>query len=164
MIKNKGELETEVDIFNCVRYLLSHAGVKQRTHVIRYIGSISYRKLKIKKEPKTNHCPYCDLPLLLFRLNPTMKCKPPPINHVGLWDSDAFTLVDTIHDDSKIPFYDFVDNPKSVADYTEYNDIYSFELQLLQKTRLSQVVQLQTIMNELDHKTALNCTTLDKWF
>ena len=94
-----------------------------------------------------------------------MKCKPPPINHIGLWDNDAFTLVDTIHDeDTKIPFYDLVDNPKSTVDYIEYDDIYSFELQLLQKIRLPQVVQLQRIMNELDHKTAPNCTTLENWF
>ena len=161
-IKNKGDLETEVDIFNCIRYLLSHAGVKPRTHVIRYIGSISYRKLKIEKEPKTNHCPYCELPLLLFRLNPTMKCKPPPINHIGLWDSDAFTLVDIIDNDSKIPFYDLTENPKSTADYIEY-DIFSFELQLFQKIRLPQVIESQRTMNELNHKTASKCTTLENW-
>jgi len=162
IIKNKGDLETDVDVFNFSRYIFSHAGTKERTHVIRYIGSISYRKLKIEKEPKTHLCPYCDLPLLLFRLNPTMKCKPPPINHIGLYDKDAFTLVDIINNDSKIPFYDLVDEPKSTIDYQEHN-IYSFELQLLQKIRLPQVMKIQQNMNNVDRKTSLQCTTLNDW-
>ena len=91
-----------------------------------------------------------------------MKCKPPPINHIGLWDSDAFTLVDTIDDDSKIPFYDLVNNPKSTADYIEH-EIFSFELQLFQKIRLSQVMKSISDMNELTHKTASKCTTLENW-
>ena len=89
-----------------------------------------------------------------------MKCKPPPINHVGLWDSSCFTLVDIIDNDSKIPFYDLVNNPKSTADYIEY-DIFSFELQLFQKIRLPQVIESQRIMNELNHKTSLKCKRLD---
>ena len=91
-----------------------------------------------------------------------MKCKPPPINHIGLWDSSCFTLVDIIDNDSKIPFYDLVNNPKSTADYIEY-DIFSFELQLFQKIRLPQVIESQRIMNELTHKTASKCTTLENW-
>ncbi len=161
-IKNKGELQTEVDIFNCFRYIFSHAGVKPNTHVIRYIGSISYRKLKIEKEPKTHHCPYCDLQLVLFRLNPNRKCKPPPINHIGLWDKDCFTPVDIIDDNTKIPFYDLVDSPQSTTDYTEH-DIYSFELQLLQKIRLPQVQSVIREMNNIERKTSLQCSVIDKW-
>jgi len=55
----------DIDIFNCVRYLLSHAGVRKKTHVIRYLGDISYRKLKVEKEPQKHFCPYCKLPLRL---------------------------------------------------------------------------------------------------
>ena len=91
-----------------------------------------------------------------------MKCKPPPINHIGLWDSDAFTLVDIIDNDSKIQFYDLIDNPKSTADYIEHN-IYSFELQLFQKIRLPQVMKSISDMKQLKHKTSLKCSTLEHW-
>ena len=91
-----------------------------------------------------------------------MKCKPPPINHVGLWDSSCFTLVDIIDNDSKIPFYDLVNNPKSTADYIEY-DIFSFELQLFQKIRLSQVMSIKQEMNNPQFKKSRKCTTLEQW-
>ena len=70
LIKNKGNLETEIDIFNCVRYMLSHAGVKSRSHALRYLGDISYRKLKVEKISEKHHCPYCELPLTIFRIIP----------------------------------------------------------------------------------------------
>ena len=67
-IKNLGDLETDKDIFTCTRYLLSHAGVKKGTHTVRYLGDISYRKLKVEKESNIPHCPYCELPLRIFSM------------------------------------------------------------------------------------------------
>ena len=90
LIKNKGDMKTDVDIFNCVRYLLSHAGVRKKTHVIRYLGDISYRKLKVEKEPKYHVCPYCELPLTIFFIKDSPKSLKPPIDHVGLWEPYNF--------------------------------------------------------------------------
>jgi hypothetical protein len=127
IIKNKGDLKTDVDIFNCVRYMLSHAGVKKGTHAIRYLGDISYRKLKIEKEPPKEGCPHCGLPLRIFRIKSSPKSEPPPLDHVGLWESDCFEVVDVYDPNVKIPFYQMRINPKE--DEGEYYEtmIYSFE-------------------------------------
>ena len=132
LIKNLGSLDREIDIFNCVRYMLSHAGIKKRGHAIRYLGDISYRKLKIEKEPQTHHCPYCYLPLTVFRLVPSSKSRPPPIDHVGLWDSSCFEMVqiDEHDNEPRIPFYDLNERTQEV---TELN-LYSFQEILHVKT------------------------------
>jgi len=163
LIKNKGDLESDLDIFNNLRYVFSHCGVKKRTHAIRWLGGVSYRKLKVEKHENPSRCPYCDLPLVLFKLNPTMKCKPPPINFVGLYDSDAYSLVYIENDDQQIPFYTLVDNPKSTHEYEEI-EIFSFEMQLLQKFRLPAVLSAIQEMKELIRKTASKCAIMDNYF
>jgi hypothetical protein len=132
IIKNKGDLKKELDVFNCVRYMLSHSGVKGRKFSIVYLGDISYRKLKIEKEPQSHHCPYCYLPLAIFRLIPSSKSRPPPIDHVGLWDSSCFELVEIDEHDSepRIPFYDLNERTQEVTEL----QLYSFQEILHVKT------------------------------
>jgi len=162
LIKNKGDMQTEIDIFNCVRYWLSHAGVRKRTHVIRYLGDISYRKLKVEKEPKIQGCPYCDLPLRIFSINFNGKHRPPPIDHVGLWDSSCFSLIDDIDNDTKIPFYQMNDEPKSDIDYNE-ELIYSFEELLSIKTNMGIISDYKYEISLLKHKTSTNCQKIESF-
>ena len=125
LIKNKGDLKKELDIFNCVRYMLSHSGVNGRKFSIIYLGDISYRKLKVEKESKSHHCPYCELPLTVFRLVPSSKSRPPPIDHVGLWDSSCFEMVmiDEHDNEPRIPFYDLNERTQQVTEL----QLYSFQ-------------------------------------
>ena len=157
LIKNKGDLENEFDIFNCVRYMLSHAGIKPKTHTVRYTGDISYRNLKVEKEPGKHTCPYCDLPLRIFFIKLTGNHKPPPIDHVGLWDAKCFSPVDTITDDTKIPFYTLKENS------TEYEEqlIYSFEELLSVKINSPVIVHEIMKLRELKHKTSIKCKKLE---
>ncbi len=135
IILNKGNLETEVDIFNCVRYMLSHAGVKSRSHALRYLGNISYRKLKVEKISEKHHCPYCELPLTIFRIIPSSKSRPPPlftttedgktIGFVGLYDPSCFEIIEINDKDQepRIPFYEINENTQELEELS----LYSFE-------------------------------------
>ena len=162
LIKNKGNMKTEVDIFNCVRYLLSHAGVRKRTHVIRYLGYVSYRKLKVEKEPNIQGCPYCELPLRIFSINFNAKHRPPPIDYVGLWDSSCFSPLVDIDNDTKIPFYQMSENPDSDIDYTE-ELIYSFEELLLIKNHSSVISNRKYDVSLLKFKTSRYCRRLEEF-
>ena len=163
VIDNKGELETEIDIFNCIRYQLSHAGTKAHHHAVRYTGDVSYRKLKIEKEPKINVCPYCQLELLLFRVNPEYRGEPPPINHVGLFDPDAYVLMDNMDDHTDTVCYQLNREPKSVRDYSEY-ETFNFEMSLLQKTRFPYITNLIKRMSSKWYQKSKMCSTLERWF
>jgi len=152
-IKNKGDLKTDRDIFSCVRYLLSHAGVRKSTHAVRYLGDISYRKLKVEKESNIPHCPYCELPLRIFSINFSSGHEPPPIDYVGLWDSSCFSPVEDIDNDTKIPFYEMNGNGSG---YTEH-EIYSFEELLHIKMNTPKIAHHKYLMNQLRFKTSINC-------
>ena len=166
LIKNKGDMKTDVDIFNCVRYLLSHAGVRTRTHVIRYLGDISYRKLKVEKEPQNHFCPYCELPLTIFFVRDSPKSLKPPIDYVGLWEPDNFfpySPNDDSHDEEGVPFYELRTNAKDESDYWE-NLIYSFEDILSVKTTLP-IIRKAKRVYDIKQKKLLtkseNCQKLD---
>jgi len=154
-IKNLGNLEKDKDIFTCVRYLLSHAGVKKGTHTVRYLGDISYRKLKVEKEKVIPHCPYCFLPLKIFSINFDSKHEPPPIDHVGLWDSSCFSPVDDNGNDTKIPFYHMNEN----GSYSE-ELIYSFEELMHIKLNSHKICEHKYFYNQLKFKTALSCHSI----
>ena len=156
LIKNKGDLGSEIDVFNCVRYLLSHAGVRNRTHSVRYLGDISYRKLKIEKEPISHNCPYCELPLRIFRVKFNEKSKPPPIDFIGLWDSNCFEEIDPHDPDVKIPFYEMREDPKSDSDYEESN-LYSFEEILKVSLALPEISDRFYKLSLTDNLTSLDC-------
>ena len=159
LIKNKGDLKNEIDIFNCARYLLSHCGVKKKTHTMRYLGDISYRKLKVEKEPQIQGCPYCNLPLRIFSINFHVKHRPPPIDYVGLWNSSCFTPITDIDNDTQIPFYEMSDDPKSDIDYSE-ELIFSFEELLSIRTSSSVIANYKYEMSLLKFKTAIRCKTI----
>jgi len=157
-IINKGNLKTDTDIFNCARYMLSHAGVRKGTSTTRWFGNMSYRKLKVEKEPKSLFCPYCESHLVILCLNPVRKHEPPPIDHVGLYHSDVFDLVDANAD--KIPFFDLSENPESLHDITESYH-HNFQLKLYQKTILSKIVIEKMVLDSSGHRTSLTSKRID---
>lgn len=160
LIKNKGDMKNEISIFNCVRYLLSHAGVRKKTHAIRYLGDISYRKLKIEKEPQNHNCPYCDLPLRIFFITFSKKSKPPPIDLIGLWEPSCFSPVDNLTNDTKIPFYQLKEDPEDNTDYEE-SLIFSFEELLSIQTKTPIISNHKYQMSLAKFPTALNCQKLE---
>ena len=159
LIFNHRDLKNEVDYFSTVRYLLSHAGIRKRTHTVRYLGLISYRKLSVEKEPDSHICPYCDMPLTIFKIVLTAKTKPPPIYSVsdegkfigteGLWDKSCFTRIEDIDEDTKIPFY----KTFGPSDYAE-ELIYSFEELLLLRINNGKITMRKYEESLLFHKTA----------
>lgn len=175
LIKNLGDLKTDVDIFNCVRYLLSHAGVRKKTHVIRYLGDVSYRKLKVEKEPQKHFCPYCKLPLTIFFIKDSPKHKKPPIDYVGLWEPSCFSPV-VFSDDYRnpydlsmryapivtpeIPFYELKKDTKDDSDYFE-RLIYSFEDVLYVRINLPKITHREYELSQTRFVTSLNCQKLD---
>ena len=88
---------------------------------------------------------------MLFRSD--SKHEPPPINHVGLWDSSCFSPVVDSGNDTKIPFYQMSD------DSSEYSEelIYSFEELLHIKMNSSKIVNHKYEMSQLKFKTSINC-------
>jgi len=152
-IKNLGDLKTDKDIFTCIRYLLSHAGVKKGTHTVRYLGDISYRKLKVEKEGNIPHCPYCSLPLKIFSINFDSKHEPPPIDHVGLWNPYCFSPVDNIDNNTKIPFYEMNDSNENYSEEL----IYSFEELMHIKLNSHKICERKYFYNQLKFKTSLSC-------
>jgi hypothetical protein len=153
VIKNLGDLKTDKDIFTCTRYLLSHAGVKKGRSAVRYFGDMSYRKLKVEKESKIPHCPYCSLPLKIFSINFDAKHKPPPIDYVGLWNPSCFSPVDDNGNNTKIPFYEMN------YDCIKYSEelIYSFEELMHIKLNSHKICEHKYFYNQLKFKTALSC-------
>ena len=160
-IKNKGDLETEMDIFNCVRYMLSHAGVKKRNHTIRYLGDISYRKLKVDKEPSTHDCPHCNLPLTIYRIVKSTKSLAPPIDHVGLWDSSCFEIVviDDLDKEPRVPYYDINEDTGKVQEKL----LYSFEEILSIKMARKAISDRNFALIQAQYPTALQCHTIQEF-
>ena len=166
LIKNKGELKRDIDIFNCVRYLLSHAGVKKGTQVVRYLGDISYRKLKVEKDPQRHVCPYCELPLTIFFIKDSPKSLKPPLNHVGLWESSNFEPYypnDKSHKEQGVPFYELNKNPESELDYKEYLH-YSFEEILAVNMALPEILERKYEVNNLKFISCFDSMKIDFFF
>ena len=155
-IKNLGNLETDKDIFTCTRYLLSHTGVKKGRSAVRYLGDISYRKLKVEKDSVIPHCPYCKLPLRIFSINFDSKHEPPPIDHVGLWNPSCFSPVFDNGNDTKIPFYQMNDDSKGYSEEL----IYSFVELVHIRLNSHKIVEHKYFYNQLKFKTALICQTI----
>jgi len=163
LIKNKGDMKTDVDIFNCMRYLLSHAGVRKGTSTVRYLGDISYRKLKVEKEPQNHFCPYCNLPLTIFFIKDSPKSLKPPINHVGLWEKSNFVPYYPNDDSNKeegVPFYELKKDTKDDSDYYE-RLIYSFEDTLYVRINLPKITHRKYELSQTKFVTSLNCQKLD---
>ena len=163
LIKNKGELKRDIDIFNCVRYLLSHAGVKKGTQVVRYLGDISYRKLKVEKEPSNHNCPHCELPLTIFFIKDSPKSLKPPIDHMGLWEKSCFMPYypnEDSRNEEGVPFYELKKDTKDNCDYAEER-IYSFEDILAVKTILPKILDWKYQLRQLKFVSSLKCKKLE---
>jgi hypothetical protein len=163
LIKNKGDLKRDIDIFNCVRYLLSHAGVRKGTQVVRYLGDISYRKLKVEKEPQNHHCPYCNLPLTIFFIKDSPKSLKPPIDFVGLYEPSCFFPYypnTNLQKEEGIPFYELQKDTKDNTNYTE-NLIYSFEDILAVRLNLPKILHRKYEINRLKFVSSLDCAKLE---
>ena len=154
-VKNKGDLKSELDIFNCVRYLLSHSGIKKNMKAIVYYGDISYRKLKVEKEPSTHDCPHCNLPLTVYRIVKSTKSLAPPIDHVGLWDSSCFEIVviNDLDNEPRIPFYDINEKTEQIQEKL----LYSFEEILSVKTARKAISDRNYALSVAHCPTALQC-------
>lgn len=57
-------LKERRSIFQTFCYLLSHAGIKKGCRSMIWLGELSYNKLQIKQEKKTNLCPCCNVKLV----------------------------------------------------------------------------------------------------
>jgi len=83
VVKKMTTCRTEGDVFGVMKYILSHAGVREKTHAVVYTGAISYSKLHVEKEPKEQElCPHCGLDLRPVRIPadkaPYLTGIPPP--------------------------------------------------------------------------------------
>jgi len=157
-ITNLGDLETDTDIFRCARYLLSHAGVRKGTHAVRYLGDISYRKLKVSKEPKIHVCPHCELPLTIFFIKNSPKSKKPPINYVGLWEKSNFVPFypnDNSRNEDGVPFYELKKGVKDDSKYLEELH-YSFEEILAVNTALPKILERKNELNDFKFVTGFD--------
>jgi len=86
LVKDLGFRES---VFQSFCYLLSHSGIKERAHTVRWVGKLSYSKLKVEKEPKITCCPICKnkfMPIYYDGIHPVV---PPDRNYEGLLDSDG---------------------------------------------------------------------------
>ena len=113
-------IKNEVEIFATIKYLLSHAGIRQKiietrkgtkqlrtNHTVRWLGDISYRKLKVEKEDKEERiCPECSFELQRLRLREGLSVldrPPPPRELFGFSYCNAFEVVKTFE---KSQYYD----------------------------------------------------------
>lgn len=85
-------IRTDKDVFVVMKYILSHAGVKERTHAVVYTGAIAYSKLSVPKEDvEPELCPHCGLELSPVRIPddkmPYLTGIPPPFK----FDEDILT-------------------------------------------------------------------------
>jgi len=108
-IKKIRTIKDEGEIFATIKYLLSHAGIRQKvietkkgkkqlrtSHTVRWLGDVSYRKLKVEKEEKEDRvCPECKFELQRLRLKEGLSLldRPPPPNELlGFCHCDAFEV------------------------------------------------------------------------
>jgi len=83
VIRKFRTVKDEGEVFRTMKYMLSHCGVREKTHAVVYRGDISYSKLRLPKEiPEPEICPYCGLELRHGRIPedklPFLTGIPPP--------------------------------------------------------------------------------------
>jgi len=90
-------LGKEGEVFGVIKYVLTHAGVKDGRHAVTYTGLLHYSKLKLEpEEPEPSQCPYCPLELMQLRLTVEAQDRPPPFEEgfVGLVSYGCLELID----------------------------------------------------------------------
>jgi len=61
VVRKHTTLKTDGDYFATVKYILTHAGVRDRRHSVTYWGALSYSKLTVYREaPEPERCPHCE--------------------------------------------------------------------------------------------------------
>ena len=86
------DLGVRKSVFQTFCYLLSHCGIKKGVHSVSWVGSLSYSKLKVEKEPKIIGCPVCgrDFVPVYYNLDQGVHPVVPPDRHFeGLVDDDG---------------------------------------------------------------------------
>lgn len=72
VIHTISELPTESDVFSCIRYQLTHCGVDESHHAIRWFGNMSYNNfVKVAELTETIYplCTLCDGELFAYSLD-----------------------------------------------------------------------------------------------
>ena len=80
------DLGIRQSVFQTYCYLLSHCGIKKRVHAVLWVGSLSYSKLRVEKEPLITCCPICGgdfMPIYYDGIHPVV---PPDEYYQGLVD------------------------------------------------------------------------------
>lgn len=91
VVKNKGVRKSN---FGTIRYILSHAGIKKRSHTLTWFGDCSYKsKLKVPEYVNTERiCPHCGEVLSkVLPLGPDV-VKPPPQEMECIVNADAWFI------------------------------------------------------------------------
>ncbi|MBM3910726.1 MAG: hypothetical protein FJ356_03655 [Thaumarchaeota archaeon] len=76
-------------VFQTFCYLLSHCGVKNDKHALKWFGKLSYNKFKVEKEPKNNKCPVCKNKFVHIFHKGIQAIIQPDKMYEGLLDSDG---------------------------------------------------------------------------
>jgi len=82
-------------VFQTVSYLMSHCGIKKHNHTVTWLGSLSYSKLRIEKEPPLTHCPVCGRKFVEIYHDGVHPVVPPDKMYEGLVDGGDWYLVET---------------------------------------------------------------------
>ena len=158
VVKKIRTIKSEGEIFATIKYLLSHAGLKQKiietkngtkqlrtNHTVRWLGDVSYRKLKVEKEEKEERvCPECQFELKRLRLRDGLSLldrPPPPKELLGFHHCNAFEVVNTIE---KSYHYD--------DDWQEVKDESRMEKEAIQESSIT------------GKKTSYYCQRLEEFF
>ena len=91
IVKNLGVRKSN---FGTIRYILSHAGIKKRSHTLTWFGECGYKsKLKVPEYVNTERiCPYCSEVLCkVLPLGPNV-VKPPPQEMECVVNADAWFI------------------------------------------------------------------------
>ena len=66
---------------------MSHCGIKKGSHTVTWVGTLSYSKLKIEKEPSLTNCPVCGRKFIEIYCEEFDPVVPPGKMYEGLTDS-----------------------------------------------------------------------------
>jgi hypothetical protein len=104
-VKDKGFRHS---VFQTFCYLLSHCGIRKGSHSVSWIGSLSYSKLKVEKEPKITCCPVCQgkfMEIYYYSSDGVHPVIPPDKIYEGILDDDGgWHPVKTGNDESPIDY------------------------------------------------------------
>lgn len=94
-------LKVRKSVYQTFCYLLSHCGIKKSYRSLIWMGALSYGKLKLEKEPKTNLCPCCGIKLIEIYQYGVDPVVPPDQYFEGFVNLDGWYPVKS--DISRIP-------------------------------------------------------------